>query len=146
MRGLEPLTSCMRSKTPELHNLLNLLQHVEKAWLLISRLWQIFHVLVGFGIIFSHRVSHRRLAQTDCGAFFRQSQTAKLPAFSLFVVPVNIQSNLNVFVTRSRNISLGAGNDPGLAAFTRAKILIHLNLDYQLFAFNSHVHILSHFS
>jgi hypothetical protein len=71
--------------------------------------------------------------------------TPALPCqFSLFFVPVNIQANFNVFVTWSGDISLGAGDDPGLTAFTQAKILIQFNLDYQLLTFKSHDHILSH--
>jgi hypothetical protein len=75
-----------------------------------------------------------------------EAATPTLPCrFSLFFVPVNIQSNFDVFVTGNRDISLGAGDDPGLAAFTQAKILIQFNLDYQLLAFPAHGHILSHF-
>jgi hypothetical protein len=46
---------------PELHNLLNLLQHTEFTWFINSTSWQFFHPLAGFGEKFSHRVSHRPL-------------------------------------------------------------------------------------
>jgi hypothetical protein len=39
MRGFEPLTSCMRSKYPELHDFLNYGQLIEYARLLIWLFW-----------------------------------------------------------------------------------------------------------
>jgi hypothetical protein len=123
-----------------------LLQHIEFAQVLVSTFWQIFHPLAGFVTIFSHKVSHRRLPQTDGGAFIDNPKLQNYPALSLFVIAVNVQSDLNIFITRHGNIFLGAGDYPGLAAFARAKILIHLNLDNQFRPLDSHIYILSHYS
>jgi hypothetical protein len=51
MRGLEPLTSCMRSINPELPNLLNLLEAVD---ITENHFGKVFPILAGFSTLWNN--------------------------------------------------------------------------------------------
>jgi hypothetical protein len=69
MRGLEPLTSCMRSITPGLQNPLNLLQLIVIAWLFIFTYYKILHLFARFW----NKFLTRSLTQKMVRSYFKAS-------------------------------------------------------------------------
>jgi hypothetical protein len=60
MRGLEPLTSCMRSNTSELPNLLSLLEAIDFTVYPFGKFFLFLQVLAYSGTIFTHGFTHKK--------------------------------------------------------------------------------------
>ncbi len=84
MRGFEPLTSSMRSKTPELPNLLKFLEAIDITDISIG---QFFHILAGFGIFLTHFLTQILTQNFDLPTSDYRSMQYFLSSFSLNLVP-----------------------------------------------------------